>query len=246
MRRGQGNRRAAGAARLGARVLRVVLLPIALLVLLGASLLIGAGPAYACSCTGTSVAEAYQRAEAVFTGRLESREARGGRNGSSGDTALHVFAVDRVFLGEVHQRQGVLSADSGASCGLELRGPGPFLVFAGSGTTGVGPAPRRGQLAADLCGGSAPVTPALVEEVSALSAPAGVPIPTGAAPAAADGGRPLAGAAGTGLGQPATSRLAAAGGAGAAALVLTALLLRRRIWRSRVTSVHVGRETHRG
>jgi hypothetical protein len=54
----------------------------------------------------------------------------GGDIHSSGDPALHVFTVDMVFKGDVHQQHGVLSADMGASCGLELSGHGPFIVFA--------------------------------------------------------------------------------------------------------------------
>ena len=89
---------------------------------------------------------------------------------SSDDPALHVFAVDGVFKGEVHELQGVVSAADGASCGLELSGDGPFVVFAtrDPGAAG-GPVPgrpvqrdrrrwtrRSPTSSADLAGGPAP------------------------------------------------------------------------------------------
>lgn len=56
--------------------------------------------ASACSCAGGTAADHALRADAVFSGRLVSREAAGG-------TVLHVFAVDTVYAGEVSARQGV-------------------------------------------------------------------------------------------------------------------------------------------
>ena len=38
--------------------------------------------------------------------------------------------VDRVYKGEAKAKQSVVTAREGASCGLELTGRGPFLVFA--------------------------------------------------------------------------------------------------------------------
>jgi hypothetical protein len=125
--------------------------------------------ASACSCAGATATEHALRADAVFSGRLVEREVVGGtRDG----TALHVFAVDTVHAGEVSARQGVVSAASGASCGLELTGDGPFLVFATR---------EDGRLAAGLCSGTGPWTAEAAAEVQML---------TGSAP-------PRPGAAGT-------------------------------------------------
>lgn len=153
--------------------------------------------ASACSCTGGTPAEFAARADAVFSGRLVSREVVGG-------AALHVFAVDTVHAGEVAERQGVVSPASGASCGLELAGEGPFLVFATR---------EDGRLAADLCGGTTAWTAEAAAQVQML---------TGAA-------APGAGAAGTELpGGPSAAQVEAA----VAVLVVlafgAALLLRRR------------------
>ncbi|WP_164700703.1 hypothetical protein [Modestobacter sp. KNN46-3] len=130
--------------------------------------------------------------------------------------AVLVAALAMVVTGWVlatptaaHARQGVVSAASGASCGIELSGDGPFLVFAGGQDGG----PHR----AGLCGGTAPAAPQLVAEVRALSAAEGAAV-------AVD---PLPGAAGTELRsapQPWAGVLVAAG---AGLVLLTALLVRR-------------------
>ena len=109
--------------------------------------------ASACSCTGGTASEHALRADAVFSDRLVDREAVDG-------TALLVFAVDTVYAGEVAARQGVVSPASGASCGLELTGEGPFLVFAGR---------EDDRLAADLCGGTTAWTPEAAAEVQMLT-----------------------------------------------------------------------------
>ncbi len=126
--------------------------------LLAALLLVLAGwvlapTASACSCTGGTTADHALGADAVFSGRLADREVVGG-------TALHVFAVDAVYAGQVAARQGVLSPASGASCGLELAGEGPFLVFA---------VREDDRLVADLCGGTTVWTPQAAAEVQMLT-----------------------------------------------------------------------------
>jgi hypothetical protein len=119
---------------------------------------------------------------------------------SSADPALHVFAVDTVFKGTAHEEQAVLSPVSGATCGLELVGEGPFVVFA-SRSTDLGGEPfatlADDQYAAFLCGGTAPLTPALEAELTALSPPPAPseepPVPGAAGPA--DAGSALPGPA---------------------------------------------------
>ena len=127
-------------------------------------------PASACSCAGGTTAEQFDRADAVFTGTLLSREVQhpAGAVHGSDDPAVHVFALDVRYKGTASARQQVVSPDSGASCGLELTGDGPFLVFA----TDPADAPE-GQLAAGLCGGTAPSTPELTAEVAQLAASTG-------------------------------------------------------------------------
>ncbi len=195
--------------------------------LLGALVVLGAAsPAQACECAGFTTAEYTAGADAVFTGRLVSREEPAAPVTSSADLALHVFAVDAVAKGAVAERQEVLSPWSGASCGLELTGEGPVVVFAtrtpdsylGSAAIELG----DGQYYAYLCGGTAPLTPQLAAELGTLrpvAATATAPSPVApvepqaaATPAPDRGGPPVA-----------------LLGAGAAVLAAAgALLLRRR------------------
>jgi hypothetical protein len=171
------------------RRIAVSLLLSALLMTFGLAL---AAPAAACSCAmAPSVTATFASADAVFTGRLVSREVEHPEWPmiSSSDPALHVFAVERVFKGTAYEEQGVVSADSGASCGLELSGEGPFLVFATrSADTG------EDRYAADLCGGTTTATPELE---AALTALAGPEMPEGAGPLPGEGGTDAAGPAGT-------------------------------------------------
>jgi MYXO-CTERM domain-containing protein len=129
-----------------------------------------AGPASACSCVGGTTAEHVAGADVVFTGTLLSREVShpSAPIFSSDDPALHVFAVDTVFKGAAAQRQGVVSAADGASCGLELSGEGPFVVFATRDA-----ALPAGQYAANLCGGSGPLTAALAADLREFGGTAG-------------------------------------------------------------------------
>ncbi|MGY1822390.1 hypothetical protein [Geodermatophilus sp. SYSU D00079] len=179
------------------------------LVLLAAGWVL-AGPASACSCTGEPLARQVDRADAVFTGRLLSREVHGGASSSA--PALHVFAVDVVWKGSVAAEQGVVSAASGASCGLELDGDGPFLVLAMGASD-----PGEDPMSADLCGGTTTWTP---ETEAAVRAALGDP-----APAA-----PRQGSAGTGAdggGSPWGWLALAAAGAGGLGLAGAALLRHR-------------------
>ena len=181
-----------------------------------------ASPASACSCVGGTTAEFFERADAVFTGSLVSREVeRTGAVGSSADPALHVFAVDAVYKGTVHEEQGVVSPESSASCGLELSGEGRVVVFASrSADDGAGAfaSPAEGRYAAFLCGGTGPADAAVEAELAALRGPSAEP-PAAPAPGAAGGQLPAS-----------RSSLPVAGGAAAAglALIVTAAVAWRR------------------
>lgn len=116
-----------------------------------------AGPAVACSCVVATDAEHAARASAVFVGVLVSRQ-EPGPGVSSVEPAILTFAVTGIYQGEVAARQPILTVVSGASCGLELSGPGPHLVFARQETfAAFDPPAAPGTLRADLCGGSRPL-----------------------------------------------------------------------------------------
>ncbi|MPZ01095.1 MAG: hypothetical protein GEU97_24645 [Actinophytocola sp.] len=91
-------------------------------------------------------AEYVDNADVVFAGALLDREEPpAGEIVSSGDLVTLTFAVSEVYKGQVGTTAQVRTAISGASCGLELDGEGPFLVFTQFGDDG---------LTASLCGGT--------------------------------------------------------------------------------------------
>jgi len=128
--------------------------------LLGGLVQVGtAGTALACSCAGpTTDLQSAQRADAVFTGVLLDRQVADGVVVSSSDPAVLTFRVEEIFRGEVAQRQAIVTARDGASCGLELSGPGPHLIFARTEAFPFEPDAADGALRADLCGGSRPLS----------------------------------------------------------------------------------------
>jgi hypothetical protein len=112
-----------------------------------------AQPAHACSCVGWSDEEAFAWADAVFLGELVDYEAPPQRDVmSSTDPATWTFMVTEVYKGDVAATQEIVSAVSGASCGLEIPHTGDFYVFARSENPMV--EAGDGQLVADLCGGT--------------------------------------------------------------------------------------------
>lgn len=97
--------------------------------------------AYACSCAySADDPRLRQLATVIFTGTIVEDTTRW-------STRTLVFAVDRVYKGEAYARQVVRTDAEPASCGLEIAGPGTFLVLARSTSPG-------GSLRADLCGGT--------------------------------------------------------------------------------------------
>ena len=197
--------------------MRRSLLTLLLAAAISAAGLLVASPAAACSCAEADTATHFADADAVFTGTLVSRDVDhpDWPLMSSTDPALHVFAVDTVFKGEVHERQGVVSAADSASCGLALSGEGPFVVFASG-----DPDLPAGQYRSGLCNGTGDLDDAVVAELTELA---------GGATSAGAGGEPpaqgVAGLQGAGLGPVAVAAISIA------ALAVVAIawwLLRRR------------------
>ena len=143
-------------------------------VTLGAAILIvgpSARPARACSCIGMTDEQAFAAADAVFRGQVAGYESPPAQPVmSSADPAVWTFAVAEVYKGDVAPTQAVVSAVSGATCGLEIPHQGEFFVFAD----------RRdgtGGYSANLCGGTRSTTAGPLE-VAAMQPP-----PTTQAPA---------------------------------------------------------------
>lgn len=168
-----------------------------------------APPAAACSCAVSTDQEAVDNADAVFTGTLIDRDAPGLFFGSGGP-ARYVFAVDEVYEGEVTARQTVLTPPDGASCGFELSGAGPFLVFAFSDSE-ITSAAGDGELHSHLCSGTRPLAAGGLS-VELASSP---PIPIEQDVSAVEGGST-------------TRLLAPVGGVGVLAVLAVAFVLTRR------------------
>jgi hypothetical protein len=177
--------------------------------------------AAACSCGLLTDEEALDYADAVFIGTLAEIITPGGMSYSSADPERFVFEVDEVFTGEVFARQSVVTARDGASCGLEISGPGPFLVFAVTNDDVTGGA-VEGELYSSLCSGT--------RELGSGPVPAGW----------ADASPPIAGASpvgSSGSGFP-TLWIVAIGGLAAAAVA--AVLIARRLRPARPQLPHDG------
>ncbi len=152
-------------------------------VMISGLLLVTAGPAAACSCAVASEPEHAANADAIFVGTLVDRvDPPQDGMWSSADPAVLTFDVSAVYKGTVRARQQVVTPMSGASCGLELNGTGPFLVFGREAADGM-MTPEPGQLVSYLCGGSRAIAGGGEPQLGAFSAPQ----PPGAQP---PGGQP--------------------------------------------------------
>lgn len=183
-----------------------------------------AAPAHACSCVGSTDAEAFALSDAVFVGEVVDYEPPPARAAmSSADPATWTFAVSDVYKGDVAATQEIVSEWQGASCGLEMPRQGEYLVFATrtSFQMDVG----QGAFYAGLCGGTRPVGP----EPPAIAATASPPrAVTTTAPSAEREPSQDAPVTGDGL-APGLAPAALATAAAAVALAAVVLLRRRRV-----------------
>jgi hypothetical protein len=173
------------------RIARWLLLSFVSLVGVGVPVLL-APPAAACSCVAATPAEHLARADAVFLGTVTER--RVPDSGSSAAPAVYVVEVSRVYKGRVAATQEVVTAVSGASCGLELPARGQALFFASRRPTADGDL-RPGQLAGSLCDGTR-AGAGMPAAFGAGTAPGNVP---GAGPSDVPGSLPPAGSGVPGL-----------------------------------------------
>lgn len=125
--------------------------------------LVGGGRSVsACSCVGYTDDEAFAAADAVFTGVLLEIQTPPGDAYSSADPERFVFQVDEVFKGKAFARQSVVTAREGASCGLEIAGSGPFVVFARNESDGIVDGAAKGEVYSNLCSGTRPLSERVV------------------------------------------------------------------------------------
>lgn len=132
--------------------------------------------AAACSCAEITDADAYEFADVVFTGALVEIVTPDGDIVVSNDPERFVFDVDQVYKGEVQAQQSVVTAREGASCGLEISGPGPFVVFASLDDESLTSGAVDGEVYSSLCSGTRPLSAgALPDSFGTPSAPVTMP-----------------------------------------------------------------------
>ena len=86
-----------------------------------ATLFAGTGTALACSCMIPNAEALLAESDGAFVGTLIERpQPRIGLSSSSADPAAWVFEVEESYKGDISSPITVISAISGASCGLEL------------------------------------------------------------------------------------------------------------------------------
>jgi hypothetical protein len=178
-------------------------------VLLSTLMLLGTGPAFACSCVAADTAEHIAQADLVFTGQVASVER---------DRQLATYSVraDRVFKGTLTERDVEIGTSAqGSACGVDLPESTEAVFFATDSGDG---------LHMSSCGGTTLLTADLEDEVTAVL---GAGRPAVAVVAPEDGG-----AMTETDGSDSDSALALAVGAGilalVAAVVVGVVLTRRR------------------
>lgn len=120
------------------------------------SCLVSPREAYACSCSLGGRQTPSQRADAVFTGRVLSKEQV--RRPRPGRTDFR-FEVTRVYKGTVYREQVVASPQSVDGCGVDLEIGSSWLIFAQEGVEGSGDRAVF-RLVTQLCSGNRPGTDA--------------------------------------------------------------------------------------
>lgn len=138
-------------------MLRALVVGVFVLIAVGAVSVGSAPRAGACSCATPTDTEAIAQADAAFTGSLVDVVAETeGAVFSSSDPERFVFDVETVFKGEVTGRQTVVTPRGGESCGFEISGAGPYLVFAFD-DSGLTSGAEAGELYSHLCSGTRPL-----------------------------------------------------------------------------------------
>jgi hypothetical protein len=122
---------------------------------------LGANPAYACSCIAPAGEDQLRAwSDVVFKGKVLSKTGTVDSPGSTGaETITYAFSVKRTYKGKVRVPQQVSTAGSSATCGVRLSVGSTYLVYATKAEPeGKGKAARRAAdhkpLQVGLCGGT--------------------------------------------------------------------------------------------
>lgn len=135
--------------------MRCARVALATLLVAPALVVLNPGAALACSCAEASTADLVGYADTIAVGQLTALEPLPYNDGSR---VRYTATLGTVFKGEPDNPLVFRSASEGSACGLELPVGNQYLfVLHGS--------------RADLCGGTTPVSPALIAEVEAVTGP---------------------------------------------------------------------------
>lgn len=109
---------------------------------------LGADPAYACSCFPASDRKLYRQADVVFKGKVtRTQYPPNYENDINASPIIYTLSATRDYKGRVRPTMNIRTAGNEALCGLSL-GRGPYIVFAERN--------KHGRLVANLCGGTRP------------------------------------------------------------------------------------------
>ncbi len=127
----------------------------------GLTPVLGASPAYACSCVAPAGNDQLKEwADVVFRGTVKSKTGSVDGPGSTGaETVTYAFSVSRTYKGKVRVPQKVTTAGSSATCGVRLTVGSTYLVYAtraepANKTKAARQAADRKPLQIGLCGGT--------------------------------------------------------------------------------------------
>jgi len=122
---------------------------------------LGANPAYACSCVAPSGEDQLRKwSDVVFKGKVLSKDGTvDGPENTGMETVTYSFSVKRTYKGKVRVPQKVSTNGSSAACGVRLSVGSTYLVYATKAEPeGKGKAARRAAdrkpLQVGLCGGT--------------------------------------------------------------------------------------------
>lgn len=109
---------------------------------------LGADPAYACSCIAASDKKLYRQADVVFKGKVtRTQYPPNYENDINASPIIYTMSASRDYKGRVRPVMKIRTAGNDALCGISL-GRGPYIVFANRNS--------EGRLEANLCGGTRP------------------------------------------------------------------------------------------
>ena len=93
---------------------------------------LGANPAYACSCVGGAEEDQLRKwADVVFKGKVTAKSGTVDGPGNTGaETITYTFKPTRTYKGKVRIPQKVSTSGSSASCGVRLSVGSTYLVYA--------------------------------------------------------------------------------------------------------------------